>query len=284
MPPPYNQWMTDKATPSTTQKLMSYWWAPLTVLAVVLAVLAYLRPYQELEVADVSPSVIDSLNTLDKSFGTPVKNSYKYSTRRTYSSPNGPIEVEIRMKLSPLGGGLVMRQDDWYDLKDKNIVYQERFILFRNIFSLYRRSREVAPLVHDLMGRVGWYNDTLQSLESEVKGGQAESPSWAMDVTTERLSETEGKGLTRQTTPYQRRLHCERTGEVEGSAIGSTFKGSYPKISCRIVASDQPGERLTNYAYLPDQGIFLLLGYQQSAEKTEKVEVTGSYVSFEVVP
>ena len=263
---------------------MNYWWAPLTVLAVVLAVLAYLHPYQELEVSDISPSVIDSLNTLDKSFGTPVKSSFKYSTRRTYSSPTGPIEVEIRMKLSPLGGGLVMRQDDWYDLKDKKVVYQERFILFRNIFSLYRRSREVAPLMNDLMGRVGWYNDTLQSVESQVQGGQAVSASWAMDVTTQRLSETEGKGLTRVTTPYQRRLHCERSGDVDGTEIGTTFKGSYPKITCRVVASDQPAERLTNYAYLPDQGIFLLLGYQQSADKAEKIEVKGSYVSFEVMP
>lgn len=276
--------MIDKATFLTKRKLMSYWWAPLTVLAVSLAILAYLHPYQELEVSDVSPSVIDSLNTLDKSFSTPVKSSFKYSTRRTYSSPTGPIEVEIRMKLSPLGGGLVMRQDDWYDLKSKNVVYQERFILFRNIFSLYRRSREVAPLMHDLMGRVGWYNDTLQSLDSQVQGGQAVSPSWAMNVTTDRLSETEGKGLTRQTTPYQRRLHCDRSGNVDGAEIGITFKGSYPKITCRVAASDQPAERLTHYAYLPDQGIFLLLGYQQSADKTETVQVKGSYVSFEVMP
>ena len=177
-----------------------------------------------------------------------------------------------------------MRQDDWYDLKTKNVVYQERFILFRNIFSLYRRSREVAPLMHDLMGRVGWYNDTLQSLNSQVRGGQAVSPSWAMDVTTERISETEGKGLTRQTTPYQRRLNCERSGDVDGAEIGTTFKGSYPKITCRVVGNDQPAERLTNYAYLPDQGIFLLLDYQQRTDKAEKIEVKGSYVSFEVTP
>ena len=276
--------MTDPATSIKRQKLLGYWWAPVVLLAVALAVLAYLHPYQELQVSDVSPSVIESIATLDKSFGTPVKNSYKYSTRRTYSSPTGPTEVEIRVTLSPLGGGLVARQDDWYNLKGKTVIYQERFILFRNMFSLHTRSREVAPLIHDLMGRIGWYNDTTQSIDSKVQGGLAESPSWAMDVTTDRLSETDGKGLTRQTTPYQRRLHCERSGDVDGAEIGAMFKGSYPKISCRGMGNDQPSERLSNYAYLPDQGIFLLLGYRQKADNADKLEVKGSYVSFEVSP
>ena len=59
-----------------------------------------------------------------------------------------------------------MREDDWYDLGGRSVVYQERYVLFRNLFSVHTRSREVAPLVHDLMGRVGGYNDSAESITS----------------------------------------------------------------------------------------------------------------------
>lgn len=276
--------MNDAVLKPTRKRLMSYWWAPITVLAVIVAVLAYLHPYRDLELSDLSPSVIDSVATLDKAFKRPVRHTLKYSTRRTYTSPTGPTEIEIRVTLTPIGGGLVMRQDDWYQLKGKTVVYQERFILFRNMFSLHTRSREVAPLMHDLMGRIGWYNDSTKSVGSKVEGGTVESPSWIMDVATDRLSETDGKGLTRVTKPYKRRLHCEHHGEVDGIEIGSMFKGSYPRVICRGTGTDQPAERVSNYAYLPEHGIFLLLSYQQKAENADTLEVKGNYVSFEVMP
>jgi hypothetical protein len=276
--------MNDAVLKPTRQRLMSYWWAPITILALIAAILAYLHPYRDLELSDLSPSVIGSVAKLDKAFKRPVRNSLKYSTRRTYTSPGGPMDIEIRVTLTPIGGGLVMRQDDWYQLKGKTVVYQERFILFRNLFSLHTRSREVAPLMHDLMGRIGWYNDSTQSVNSKVDGDTVESPSWTMDVDTDRLSETDGKGLTRLTKPYKRHLHCEHHGEVDGAEIGSMFKGSYPRVSCKGTGTDQPNERVSNYAYLPEHGIFLLLSYQQKGENADTLEVKGNYVSFEVVP
>ena len=283
---PYNLGMVATVLSASRQRLLGYWWAFVTILAVVLAVAAYLQPHQALQLSDLQLSLQDSINALDKSFGAPVKRSFKYSTHRIYSSSTGPMEVDIRVTLEPLGGGLVLRQDDWYYLKSKTVVYQERYILFRNMFSLHTRSREVAPLVHDMLGRIGWFNDSTQSISSKVEGGTPDSPLWKMDISMDRLSETDGKGRTRQTTPYQRRMQCERSGQVDGSEIGSAFKGSYPKVTCKSMASKQltERERQSDYAYLPEHRIFLLLGYQQQAGGADKLDLKGSYATFEILP
>ena len=267
---------------------VGYWWAPLTLIALALAVIAYLHPYQPLELSDLSPQVVASAAELDPSFGKPVTRSFKYATRRSYSSPAGLLEVEIRVTLQPMGKGLVMRQDDWYDLGGRSVVYQERYVLFRNLFAVHTRSREVAPLVHDLMGRVGWYNDSAESISSTHEGATPDDDAWKLDLTMDRLSDTDGKSLTLQTTRYQRRQHCERSGRVDGAVIGAGFTGSYPKISCRSQANSQFSERRSEYAWLPEHGIFLSLGYQQqvgeSAKPDARLEVKGRYVSFEPLP
>ena len=280
---PYNKVMINIVFPASRRRLWGYWWAPVAILAVVLAVAAYLRPYQDLQLSDLQPSLQDSINALDKTFGAPVKRSFKYSTRRIYSSSIGPMEVEIRVKLEPLGGGLVLRQDDWYYTKSNTIVNQERFILFRNLFSLNTRSREVAPVVHDLLGRIGWFNDSTQSIRSKVEGGAPDSALWKMDIFMDSLSETDGNGLTLQSTPYQRRLQCERSTQVDGSEIGSDFKGNYPKVTCKSTSNNPPTERQSEFAYLPEYGIFLLLGYQQQTGGTDKLDVKGSYATFEIL-
>jgi hypothetical protein len=276
-------------TPSTTQnRLIGYWWAPVTLIGLVLAVAAYLHPYQPLALSDISPQVVAAAAVLDPSFGKPVARSFKYATRRSYSSPAGLVEVEIRVTLQPMGNGLVMRQDDWYDLGGRSVVYQERYVLFRNLFSVHTRSREVAPLVHDLLGRVGWYNDSVESLGSTLEGGTPDSAAWKLDLVMDRLSDTDGKSLTLQTTRYQRRQHCERSGQVDGAGIGAGFSGAYPKFSCRSHTSEQSAERRSEYVWLPEHGIFLSLGFQQAAETPEKpdtaLEVKGRYVSFEPLP
>jgi hypothetical protein len=278
--------------PSVTRnRLIGYWWAPVTLIALVLAVAAYLHPYQPLELSDLSPQVVAGAAALDPSFGKPVTRAFKYATRRSYSSPAGLVEVEIRVTLQPMGSGLVMRQDDWYDLGGRSVVYQERYVLFRNLFSVHTRSREVAPLVHDLMGRVGWYNDSAESLSSTLEGGTPDAAAWKLDLTMDRLSDTDGKSLTLQTTRYQRRQHCERSGQVEGAAVGAGFTGSYAKVSCTSHTSEQSAERRSDYVWLPEHGLFLSLGFQQAAEATEATEkpgtaldVKGRYVSFEPLP
>lgn len=288
MAPAYNCRMLTPMPTIKRNRLIGYWWAPVMLIAVVLAVAAYLHPYQPLELSDLSPQVVATTAALDPAFGKPVARSFKYATRRSYSSPAGLLEVEIRVTLQPMGKGLVMRQDDWYDLGGRSVVYQERYVLFRNLFSVHTRSREVAPLVHDLMGRVGWYNDSVQALKSTQEGGAPGDAAWKLDLTMERLSDTDGKSLTLQTTRYQRRQHCERSGQVDGAAIGTGFTGSYAKVSCTSHTSEQSAERRSEYVWLPEHGIFLSLGFQQAAETPEKpdtaLDVKGRYVSFEPLP
>ena len=277
--------MINTAATAPRPKLLGYWWAPVMVLAVALAVMAFLQPYQAIGLSELAPQVVESASELDKALGAPVKGAFKYSIRRSYLSPTGPMEVEIRVTLQPIGHGLVMREDEWYEIKGRNVVYQERFILFRNLFALHTRSRERAPFVHDVMGRIGWYTDSVQSFKSKLEGATPESPSWQLNVTTDRMSNIDGKGLLQQSTPYQRDLHCEYSGELAGPEVGAAFKGSYPKISCRSSASNQPAERRSEYAYLPEHGIFLLLSYQQqTGPSAEKLAVNGNYVSFEALP
>ena len=86
----------------TRSRWIGYWWAPLALIALVLAVAAYLHPYQPLELSDLSPQVVASAAALDPSFGKPVTRSFKYATRRSYSSPAGLLEVEIRVTLQPM--------------------------------------------------------------------------------------------------------------------------------------------------------------------------------------
>ena len=283
--------MTDAPQPKTRQGLIGYWWAPLVLIGVVLAVMAYLRPYQPLDASDLPPEVLASAGMLDKGFGERVSRSFKYSTLRSYSSPSGVIEAEIRVTLEPLENGLVMRQDDWYDIKGKNVVYQERYVLFRNLFSVHTRSREVAPLVHDLMGRVGWYNDSAQSIESKLQGNAPDAPGWKLDLAMARVSDTDGRGLTLQSKTYQRSLHCERSGDIDADEIGAVDKGTYPRISCLSTSNDQQAERRSEYVWLPQHGIFLLLGYRQKGENMTapadtpgELAVKSRYVKFEVQP
>ncbi len=273
------------------QGLIGYWWAPVVLVAVALAVIAYLHPYQPLGLSELPPKVVSSAATLDKGFGERVSRSFKYATRRSYSSPSGVTEVEIRATLEPLENGLVVRQDDWYDIRSNTVVYQERYVLFRNLFSVHTRSREVAPLVHDLMGRVGWYNDSTQSMESQLQGDTPGAPAWKLDLTMQRVSDTDGKGLTLQSTNYQRKLHCERSGDIDAAEVGAVDKGSYPRITCVNTASDQPAERRSEYVWLPQHGIFLLLGYRQKGENMTapaatpaELAVKSRYVKFEVQP
>lgn len=283
--------MTDASQPRIRQGLIGYWWAPVVLVAVALAVIAYLHPYQPLGLSELPPKVVSSAAILDKGFGERVSRSFKYATRRSYSSPSGVMEVEIRATLVPLENGLVMRQDDWYDIKGNNVVYQERYVLFRNLFSVHTRSREVAPLVHDLMGRVGWYNDSALSIESKVQGETPGAPAWKLDLAMARVSDTDGKGLTLQTTTYNRSLHCERSGDIDAAEVGAVDKGSYPRISCLNTSGDQLAERRSEYVWLPQHGIFLLVGYRQKGENMTtpadtpgELAVKSRYVKFEVQP
>ncbi|MES2413795.1 MAG: hypothetical protein V4614_08330 [Pseudomonadota bacterium] len=283
--------MTEAPQPKARQGLIGYWWAPVALVAVALAVIAYLHPYQPLDLSDLPPGLVASAGALNKGFGERVGRSFKYATRRTYSSPSGAIDVEIRVTLQPLENGLVMRQDDWYDVKGRNVVYQERYILFRNLFSVHTRSREVAPLVHDLMGRIGWYNDSVSSIDSQLQGSTPDAPDWKLDMTMARVSDTDGKGLTLQSTSYQRTLHCERAGNMDAASIGAIASGSYPRVSCISTSSDQPAERRSEYVWLPQHGIFLLLGFRQKGETMTtptdnpgELAVKGNLVAFEVLP
>lgn len=283
--------MTDAPQPKTRPGLIGYWWAPVALIAVALAVAAYLHPYQPLDVSDLPPEVFASAGVLDKGFGERVSRSFKYATRRSYSSPSGVMETEIRITLEPLENGLVMRQDDWYDIKGKTVVYQERYVLFRNLFSVHTRSREVAPLVHDLMGRVGWYNDSAKTIDGKSQGTTPDAPDWTLDLTMARVSDTDGKGLTLQSTNYIRTLHCERAGDLDADDIGAMDKGTYPRITCLNMSSDRPAVRRSEYVWLARHGIFLLLGYRQNGENGTTpadtpgdLAVKGRYVKFEVQP
>ncbi|MES2510538.1 MAG: hypothetical protein V4625_11460 [Pseudomonadota bacterium] len=284
--------MSDAPPPKPRrQGLIGYWWAPVALIAVVLAVMAYLHPYQPLMLSDVPPEVVSSAAALDKNFGERVNRTFKYAIRRSYASPSGVMQVEIRSTLQPLENGLVMRQDDWYDIKGRSVVYQERYILFRNLFSVHTRSREVAPLVHDLMGRVGWYNDSARTIASQLTGSTPDAPDWKLDMVMARASDTDGKGLTVQTTNYQRKVHCERTGNLDAADIGAVAKGSYPRISCLSTSNDQQAERRSEYVWLPQHGIFLLLAYRQKGENMTtptdnpgELAVKGNLLSFESLP
>ena len=270
------------------QRLLSYWWAPITLVVLVLLGYAYLQPHQELDLSDLSEQVQVNAATLDKSLGSSVNQSFKYTTRRTYSSNEGPLDVEIRATLTPLGGGLFRRNDDWVDIKTQRVVYQERFILFRNLFVLHIRSREVAPAKHDFMGRLGWYNDTTKNMQSSVQGKMpanfSNNVEWSIDVVTDRLSDTDGQGLLRSTTAYKRTLHCERAGDLQGSDIGAAFKGTYPKVTCRSASTNQATERRSDYVYLPAHDIFLLLNYQQQLSSSDQLGAKANYSSFVQMP
>ena len=264
---------------------MGYGWLALVVAALLLVSLAYLQPYRQVELSDLPETVRAATRRLDAAFGKPVAQSFQYSMRRSYMSKRrGAMEVEVRVTLRPLGDGLVQRQDDWYDVQGKNVVYQERYVLFRNLFTVHVRTRETAPFVHDLMGRVGWYNDAAQAVNARMEGGDPISPDWKLDATLDRVLDSESRSLSLNTAVYQRSIKCQRSGEVAGSLIGAGFGASYPKVTCSIRTNDPPSERISEYVYLAEPGIFLLLNYKQHEDNQQTMDVSGSYLSFKVLP
>ena len=181
---------------------MGYGWLALVVAALLLVSLAYLQPYRQVELSDLPETVRTATRRLDAAFGKPVAQSFQYSMRRSYMSKRrGSMEVEVRVTLRPLGDGLVQRQDDWYDVKGKNVVYQERYVLFRNLFTVHVRTRETAPFVHDLMGRVGWYNDAAQAVNARVEGGDPISPDWKLSKLRSRTTPAFARSFTRPPCP-----------------------------------------------------------------------------------
>ncbi len=277
--------MKARARRSGWRAAAGYWWILAVIIALALTGMAYLQPYLQVELSDLPPQVRKATAELDRQFGKPVEQSFQYAIRRSYNSQRrGSMEVEVRVTLRPLGEGLVQRQDDWYDLDGRTVVYQERYVLFRNLFTVHARTRETAPFVHDLMGRMGWYNDTAQNVNSKVEGGTPVSPGWKLTATLDRVSDTESRSLSLNTSVYQRSMACERSGETDGKFMGTGFGGTYPKVTCRIRTSDPPTERNSEYAYLPEHGIFLLLNYRQKEDNKQTMDVNGNYLSFKVQP
>lgn len=267
------------------RKWLPYAWLLVTALALVLAGLAYLHPYKPLREEDLSPQVRAIADQLDTQFGKPVQpQSFSYTTRRTYATAKGPVDVEIRATLQPLSHGLMAREDEWYDLHTHDVIYQERYILFRNLFAVHSRTREKSPLMHDLLGRLGWYNDAAQTLHGTLQGGTPDAADWALSVSQERISDSDGGGFLVQSTAYRRDVRCQRAGDIDGPQIGNGFTGRYPKVVCQATTSNQPGQRHSEYAYLADYGLFLLLGYQQQNAADTPLGANGRYLSFKALP
>ncbi|MET0312216.1 MAG: hypothetical protein ABW051_09210 [Burkholderiaceae bacterium] len=263
---------------------LRYWWPPLALLAVAAAVLAWLHPYRPVLLEDIPAEVRAATARLDKLAGPAVASTFLFTSHRSFVSKKEPVDVEIHAKLEPMGDGLVMRQDDWYETGERSAVYQERYVMYRNLFSVHTRSRDIAPVMKDLLGRVGWYNDSARTLTATQKGASPQDEGWALDVRMDRTSDNENSsGITQATTSYQRTIACVRSGTVEGPAVGKGLEGTYPKVTCRQRNTDQSAERVSDYAWLPRHGIFLLLGYQQQGADAESLEATGTYDDFKVV-
>lgn len=277
--------MSPKA-PSTRPRqwlTLRYWWPPLALLAVVVAVIAWLHPYKPVTLADIPEPVRGEAERMDKLTGPPIRNSFQYSTRRNFTARGESEAVDIRVNLQPLGHGLLLRQDEWYGQNGHSVVFQERYVLFRNLFSVHTRTREVAPIMHDLMGRIGWFNDSASGLRGTIGPGTPDDPAWKLDVVLDRVSDTDGNDLTLKTTRYQRTISCVRSGTVEAATLGEGFTGTYPKVSCRQKNSDQASERTSEYAWLARQGIFMLTNYQQQGSDSDTLAVKGTYTSFKAI-
>lgn len=240
-------------------------WAPLTLFTLVLLVIAFANQYRPVTLADIPSSVLASVDQANLKFTEQgIDKEIEYETRKTFTTPAGSVMSRISTKLKPLGNGFYLRHDDWRDENGMALLYEERYIIFRNLVSVHTRFREIAPFIHELMGGFGWHEDRVVDQHIEIALGFPGVKSMTLRTTQKRDANTDHKNIGLRDTTYEREVVCTVGDAISGTRIHTSLVEQVNLVNCDAKRSHLDASMMSQYAYIPSVGIFVLLDRNES--------------------
>lgn len=181
----------------------------------------------------------------------PVK-ALRYERRSILITQRGSTDVVGKSIVTPLGGGWLLREDDWYDKYGQALLYQERHVMYRGLISVHSQYREVAPFFHQLFGSLGW---RIDETVSQTATGKLPTGGLNEIVTVSQSNRTTIDWTTMGTLPlteYQKTISCRPVGLVSGSEIHRSVRGQHQLVACVI----SPPEQTRGLAYVSEFGMY----------------------------
>lgn len=242
-----------KATEPSSDFWRKYWWLPILVLAVGVSIGTIAFRYEPPDYRKVIDRQTSSVSALESAGSTlpPVK-ALRYVRRSILVTQRGSTEVVGKSTVTPLGGGWLLREDDWYDKYGQALLYQERHVMYRGLIAVHSQYREIAPFFHQLFGSLGWRIDETVSQTATGKlptGGVNEI------VTVSQSNHTNIDWTTMGTLPltdYQKSISCRPVGLVSGSEIHGSVRGQHQLVACVI----SPPEQTRGLVYVSEFGMY----------------------------
>lgn len=183
----------------------------------------------------------------------------RYETNRTFTSSDGrAVDSRVESRLENLGNGLVRRSDNWYPkLAGNALVFEERYLMYANLFGLTARYREPAPVFHAIFENTGWLENRLVELEFHPPDLNTFHSQWLLQARFTQLQDRFPTTMDGKTTErFTKDIRCV---PVLPDARAS---GKRTTVSCQIKSQDGT-TRNSIYAFMHEVGIFILSEYQQ---------------------
>lgn len=251
--------MTSDAPPF----LSRFWWLPPVLLAVAMAVAAWVYRERPLNLQSLPASVLASTAAIESELGDPPPRMVEYRARVSTDVQGRRSVTTIRHLAEHLGGGWFRRSDNWFDEGATTWTYQERYLTHRNFLQAHRQHRGMAPLIHDLLAEFGWLGDSAIAQTLISAGRFPWEAGSSISVRQSRIAQIDEANLVAKETPYERTIECQRDGVVEGSTLGPALSGPLVRVACRSNRSHLSGETKNVFVWHSEAKLFLLIESQQ---------------------
>lgn len=181
----------------------------------------------------------------------------RYEANKTYTAPDGrAVDSRVESRLENLGNGLVRRSDNWYPkLAGNALVYEERYLLYANLFGLTARYREPAPVFHAIFENTGWFENKLVELEFRPPDLNVFSSQWLLEARLTQLQDRFPATVDGKTAELV-------TKDIRCLPVLPDASGKRTTVSCQIKSQDGT-TRNSIYTFVHEVGIFILSEYRQ---------------------
>ncbi len=239
------------------------WWAPLALIVVLIAVAAVALRYKPPDYQSFVSRLDESVNALESglSSGGRVR-AIRYTRKGIFNGPSGGQTAIITSVVTPISGGWLVRHDDWRDQFNQALVYQERYLMYRGLFSGHLQFREIAPFFHEIFGSLGWFNDEVRSETLSLTGDFPTGANGVLTINQKRLTDTDGQSVSPKATSYERNIQCTYDGVLDAQSIHKSLHGSRRVIACDVTSTNGAPSRKNRLVHLGEFGIFMILESQ----------------------
>jgi len=242
-----------QTTEHPTDFWKKFWWLPILVVVVGVSIGAVVLRYEPPDYRKIVDHQTRSISSLEGAASTlpPVK-ALRYARRSILVTQRGSNEVVGKSTVTPLGGGWLLREDDWYDKHGQALLYQERHVMYRGLFAVHSQYREIVPFLHQLFGSLGWRGDETVS---QTATGKLPTGEVNEIVTVSQSNRTNIDWTTMGTVPltdYQKSISCRPVGLISGSEIHGSVRGQHQLVACVI----SPPGQTRGLAYVSEFGMY----------------------------